>query len=114
MCRVNIDGFVNGLNQIERDLEESVGGTNNVQLTDLMPPPFITECTSGKFATINELFAAYPGEAKTQEEFTALIEGQEWNDFIRANTSYPNWEEMYKDAGVQYIAAKVRKAFGNG
>jgi hypothetical protein len=111
MSSMNIDGFVNKLKEVERDLERAVGGTRNVPLTELMPPAFIRECTDGKFNTIDEITAAYPGEAKTQEELTALLASREWNAFIKANTSFETWDEMMKGAGGHYLTGKVKQIF---
>lgn len=70
-------------------------GPRSVPIADLLTPTFLSRCS--RFQSAAELFEASGFTVNSQEDFAAIPD-QQWDTFIRQNTSYSTWEEMLKAA----------------
>lgn len=99
---------VSGLDELSRKIKDlakraqDLDGQHEVPLAELMPPEFVSGCTS--FASLEELFEASPFKIDSAEDFKAIPDA-EWDTFIAESTSFASWQEMQK-AAVQARTAK--------
>lgn len=93
------------LEKLQKNLKE-MDGTQEVKLTDLMNESFISTCS--KFSSIEELIDASGYKVESKEDFEAIPD-DEWDDFIKNNTTYENWLEMQKSAGTEFAKAQLFK-----
>lgn len=98
------------LEQLKKNLAE-VAGTTQVKLVDLMPSQFVSNCS--KFASLEELFQASGFKVESPEDFAAIPD-DEWDAFIKENTTYANWLEMQKTAHSEYAAKYLKVALAKG
>ncbi|ABF42474.1 conserved hypothetical protein [Candidatus Koribacter versatilis Ellin345] len=59
-----------------------------------------------QFISVDDLFAASDFKVETPEDFKAIPDDQ-WDDFIRKNTSYESWNAMLTDAASEWTAKKL-------
>src|SRR5947207_15498547 len=99
-----------GLDEFRRQLEdlknkfESVSGQHSVPLNEMLTPDFLATCST--FASAEEMFERSGFKVESQEDFAAIPD-EPWDDFISANTSYLNWQEMLKAAGAAWTKARL-------
>ena len=99
-----------GLDDLQRELEElaenarRLDGTNEVSLTDLLPPSFMRR--HSRFADIEELFDASPWTVTTADDFAAIPDEQ-WDQFIDEHTSFRDWERMQEAGAQQWVAKEL-------
>ena len=102
---------ITGLEQLERKLRDlsdraqSVSGTNSVPVSELLSPSFLAGCTL--FNSADELFEKSGFKVESQADFEAIPDDQ-WDDFIRDNTSFASWKEMLQAAGVAWMKGKLQ------
>jgi hypothetical protein len=99
-----------GLDEFQRKLTDlanraqSLSGTRNVPVTDLLTPEFVQACS--RFQSAEELFEASGFVINTPEDFAAIPDA-EWDTFISSNTSFSSWEAMLGDAGGAWAARQL-------
>jgi hypothetical protein len=51
------------------------------------------------------IFKASGFDIKSADDFKAIPDDQ-WDNFSRANTTFPNWHEMLGEAGTAFVKMK--------
>jgi len=103
---VEFDGFEE-LSKKLNDLAEkaeSVHGTHEVPLSELLTPGFLAKHT--RFLSEDELFEASGFEVKTAEDFEKIPD-DEWDQFIQQNTPFATWSDMLSAAGTEWTQKKL-------
>lgn len=100
-----IKSDMSGLKKLAENAKK-MHGTNEVKLTDLMPPEFISNCS--QFENIEQLFDSSGFKVESKEDFAAIPDN-EWEEFIVSNTSFNSWEEMQKQAMTEYAKKQLFK-----
>ena len=101
---------VTGLSEFQRSLKElgeridAVSGEQNVPMTELLKPDFLASCST--FSSVQEMFDRSGFKVESQADFAAIPD-DDWDAFIRANTSYFSWQEMLQAAGAAWTKAKL-------
>ena len=101
---------ITGLDEIQRKLEDmsrraqSISGTQNVPIPELLTPEFLRQCS--RFNSASDFFEASGFKVETSEDFAAIPD-DEWDEFIRANTSYATWKTMMGEAVKGWTAKKM-------
>jgi hypothetical protein len=101
---------IKGLDKLQnqlRDLSRSakkLDGQHSIPLLELLNDGFISKHT--KFQSAEQLFQASGYKFETQEDF-ANIPDKEWDEYIRANSSFDNWESMQSAAALDWTKAKL-------
>lgn len=101
---------ISGIDRVERRLKDlsrraqELHGQHSVLFSELMSPEFISNCS--RFSSLEELFSASNFKIESMEDFKAIPD-EEWDTFIRNNTSYSSWEEMQHDAAKIWTANQL-------
>ncbi|WP_328222445.1 hypothetical protein [Aeromonas caviae] len=93
------------LKQLQENLKK-VSETTQVTLAELMPHLFISNCS--KFTSLEELFESSGFKIDSPEDFAAIPD-DEWNIFIKENTTYEDWSEMQQAAAAEYFKSALNK-----
>jgi hypothetical protein len=93
------------LDNLRKNLSE-LSGTTEVKLVDLMNADFISSCS--EHSSLEELIDASGFKVESKEDFEA-IPGEEWEVFIKDNTSHESWLEMQNSALLAYTKANLFK-----
>lgn len=91
------------VNELDRKQKEN-GGSVNVPFTELFNDKFMVKYTS--FKTLDELFEKSGFKVESQEDFKNIPDA-EWDIFIKENTKFSSWEEMYSEAATKYVATQL-------
>ncbi len=102
---MTVKSNLSGLKRLAKNAEE-MHGKHQVKLIDLMPNEFIRKHSN--FNSLEELFNASGYEVKTPEDFAAIPD-QEWESFIVNNTKFESWEDMRRQAAVEYTKRQLFK-----
>lgn len=102
MLKVKIDD--SGLRKLTKSLEELARG-EQVALHDLLNQQFMKKYT--EFNSLEEMLKNCPLNANTVDEFEALAETKEWNDYIRQHTRFDNWQDMLHTAVAERVKRKL-------
>ena len=94
-----------GLKRLQENLEQ-IGGTHNVPLLELLSPPFMSKHTD--YSTFEAMLEASPFKVETAEDFKAIPD-EEWEVYVRKATRFDSWQEMQKEAGVEWLRANLLK-----
>ncbi len=92
---------VTGIRELQNHLSdlqqkvERLAGTKQVSLPNLLTPGFLSQCS--RFNTADEMFKASGFKVESLEDFKAIPDA-EWDEFVRANTSYISWHVMLGEA----------------
>lgn len=96
---------MNGFDDLAKQMDDlaqrakDLDGPHNVPVAELMPPEFISKCSS--FETIDALFEASPFKIESAEDFAAIPDDA-WDEFIVQNTSFESWEAMQQEAATEW------------
>ena len=83
---------------------QNLEGPRNVPIADLLTPALLSRCS--RFKSAAELFEASGFTVNSQEDFAAIPDDQ-WDAFIKQNTSYSTWDEMLKAAGAAWVRREL-------
>ena len=97
-----------GLQRLQENLSR-VGGTNQVPLTELLSPEFMSKHTD--FPSFEAMLAASPFKVETAEDFKELPD-DEWASYVRRVTRFDSWVEMQKEAGVAWLRGQLLRGVG--
>jgi hypothetical protein len=92
---------IKGLKEFQRKLDDlsasakKISGTRSVPVAELLTPVFLSKCS--RFKSAEEFFEASGFTVASQKDLKAIPEDQ-WDDFIKKNTSYSNWQAMLNAA----------------
>lgn len=101
---------ITGLDELQRKLRalsertEAIGGEHSVPIGDLLTPTFLAGCTL--FNSADELFEKSGFKVETQADFEAIPD-DDWEGFVRGNTSFASWKEMLQAAGARWAEDKI-------
>lgn len=95
---------IKGLDELSKRLKK-LSQVSKIPLTEMLSPQFISSCS--RFKDAQELFEASGYPVNTAEDLAAIPDA-EWDTYIRENTSYPDWASLYKSAGDEWVAGKLR------
>lgn len=90
-----------------RDFSKRVGRLaeqKEVKLVDLFNDGFMQRHT--KFASLQALVDASPWKDTPTEDFGSVLESVEWDQHVRANTSFESWVKM-RDFAVGEWAKRI-------
>ena len=100
-----------GLGEFQRKLNdmahrtESVSRNHSVPLPELLTPDFLRRCS--RFQSAEEMFEASGFKVESAEDFAAIPDA-EWDEFVRAHTSFPSWEAMLGKAGGEWATRRLK------
>ena len=89
--------------KLQKNLEE-VSGTNTYNLSDVLTIDFIRANTT--FGSYDDMIGE-SGLELTETTVEDLCSNEELNKFIKENTPFENFEDMYTLATTEYVANKV-------
>ena len=101
---------ITGLDELTRKLQnlsdqaEALHGGHTLPISELLSPSFLATCTL--FNSADEMFEKSGFKIESQADFEAIPDDQ-WDDFIRGNTSFPSWKEMLQAAGAAWARNKL-------
>ncbi len=98
-----LDDFQRKLNDMAHRAEGS-SGSHRVPLPELLTPDFLRRCS--RFQSVEEMFEASGFKIDAEDDFAAIPD-IEWDEFIRANTSFPSWEAMLGEAGGAWAVRRL-------
>ena len=88
---------VTGLRELERKLKnigdraQKLQGLTNVPLPELLTSEFLKTCS--RFSSVTEMFNASGFVITNADNFKAVAD-ERWDEFIRQNTSFADWNEL--------------------
>ena len=88
---------VTGLKELEQKLKDigdraqKLQGTTNVPLSELLTVEFLKTCS--RFNSLSEMFNASGYVITNADDFKAVPDDQ-WDKFIKQNTSFADWNEL--------------------
>ena len=102
----SVDGFdelIKDLDQLAKNAE-SLSGTHEVSLGELLTSDFIQSCSS--YSSVDEMLNAGGFYIESIEDFEAIPE-KELDAHISQTTHYASWEDMLGKATEAYVASKL-------
>jgi hypothetical protein len=105
MFKMRIDGldkFKRRLQQLERNARE-FHGEHRVPVLELLNEEFMHRHTS--FASLQAMFAAF---GLSDEEFVTSDDARK-DELIRSKTRFPSWQDMLKEASVEWSKKQLFK-----
>ena len=97
------DKITNHLKKLSQRLEE-LDGTHTIPFDELFPDSFMTANT--KFASIQEMLDKSGFEVATREDFAAIPD-DDWDRYVRANTTFESWSAMQGSAVQAWTSKKM-------
>lgn len=79
-------------------------GPQSVPLTEILNPQFVSSHT--RFADVDSLFKESGFKIDSQEDLKAIPD-DEWDQFIRRETTFASWKEMLSVAGAQWAKKQL-------
>lgn len=79
---------------------QSMNGTSNVDFNDLFSTEFMKKYTNK--TDIYEFIEASNLDVHSQEDFNAVMQTNDWNHYVKRNTRFNSWHEMYEKALGEY------------
>jgi hypothetical protein len=75
-----------------------------VPLLELLTPSFVSACS--QFWDAEALFKASGFSVESQDDFNAIPQS-DWDEFIRANTSFENWQALLDAAVAEWTKKQL-------
>lgn len=103
MFKFTLEGTENlerRLEKLQKDIEENAG-LEEISFNELFNPEFMQK--HSRFASAEALREASPFKIESEESFN----DERWDAFIRSVTSFESWQDMLKQAGIEYLQRKV-------
>jgi hypothetical protein len=104
--KIELKGFKE-LEKNFKDLQrkaQEINGTNNVTFSELFSSSFLS--MHSKFSSIDELFSASSFKISSQDDFEKIPQ-IELDNFIKNNTDFNDWEEMFNAAFADWTKKKL-------
>jgi len=96
---------LSGLRKLEQNMR-TLSGTQRVALTEILSPAFMRAHT--RFSSFENMLEKSPFTVKTAEDFRAIPDA-EWEAYVRRSTKFTSWEAMQKQAGAEWVKARLLK-----
>ena len=103
---VKITGFdklEKELNRIQRNAE-ALSGTKEVSFAELFTPGFMSQNTA--VSSFDAFLEAGGYRVNSKEDFAAIPE-DEFDKYVKANSKFNSWQEMFHSASQAYLAKKL-------
>ncbi|OZT77783.1 hypothetical protein [Salinicoccus roseus] len=97
------DEFEKKLNRMAKNAQE-LEGDNTVSFVDLFPESFMSKNT--KYANMQEFMDDFEPNM-TSEEFKEIQDSDEWNEFVKSNSNFEDWDSMIGTATEEYAANQL-------
>ncbi|EWH19962.1 hypothetical protein CHCC14600_2599 [Bacillus licheniformis] len=100
----------NGFKEFDRKLKKmqqkasELEKGQELQLNELFTDSFMKKNT--KFSSLDEMLDKSPFTIETQQDFESIPDDL-WDDFVRENSKFFNWEEMQQEARNIYVAKQL-------
>ncbi|AYC51936.1 hypothetical protein EI976_05390 [Bacillus licheniformis] len=100
----------NGFKEFDRKLKKmqqkasELEKGQELQLNELFTDSFMKKNT--KFSSLDEMLDKSPFTIETQQDFESIPDDL-WDDFVRENSKFFNWEEMQQEAANKYVAKQL-------
>ncbi|MFC8150415.1 hypothetical protein ACFUP3_11980 [Bacillus paralicheniformis] len=100
----------NGFKEFDRKLKKmqqqasELEKGQELQLNELFTDSFMKKNT--KFSSLDEMLDKSPFTIETQQDFESIPDDL-WDDFVRENSKFFNWEEMQQEAANIYVAKQL-------
>ncbi|PAC96371.1 MULTISPECIES: hypothetical protein [Bacillus subtilis group] len=100
----------NGFKEFDRKLKKmqqkasELEKRQELQLNELFTDSFMKKNT--KFSSLDEMLDKSPFIIETQQDFESIPDDL-WDDFVRENSKFFNWEEMQQEAANIYVAKQL-------
>jgi len=101
---------IKGAKEVQQKLRDlsnrarQLDGPQNVSILELLTPSFLSTCS--RFESAHEMFEASGFKIESKEDFKAIPDA-EWDEFIKKNTSFPNWRQMLEAAAVPWTKQRL-------
>lgn len=102
MIKIKLD--LKGLKRLQRGVER-IPKEQEVSFEKLFSKSFMARYT--KFKSINEMVDKSPFKVESEEDFKNIPD-LEWDKYVKENTSFQNWDEMFSKAGEEYLGKQVK------
>ncbi|MCY9225966.1 hypothetical protein MOF11_13120 [Bacillus haynesii] len=100
----------NGFKEFDRKLKKmqqkasELEKGQELQLNELFTDSFMKKNT--KFSSLDEMLDKSPFTIETQQDFESIPDDL-WDNFVRENSKFFNWEEMQQEAANIYVAKQL-------
>lgn len=98
---LNFKDFAKEMDRLARSFEELEG---SVPFERLLTPSFMSRRT--RFGSFEEMLDRSPFEVSSTEDFLAIPD-EEWDRYVRDNTSFPSWDGLLETAVGEYVGRKL-------
>lgn len=102
MIKIKFD--LKGLNRLQREIKR-ITKEQEVSFEKLFSQSFMARYT--KFKSINEMVDESPFKMENEEDFKNIPD-LEWDNYVKENTSFQNWNEMFSKAGEECLGKQVK------
>ncbi|TKX69257.1 hypothetical protein [Halorubrum sp. SP9] len=101
-----MDGIDEAIDELEelRASAEKMDGENEMAITDLFPPRFMTQYS--EYEDFGEFIEDSPWTVESADDFEGIPE-DEWDDYVRENTTFDGWENMQETAGSEWAKRQL-------
>lgn len=97
-----------GLEELKKKMQE-LEKTEQVSFSELFDQNFMRENTT--FASMEEMFEKSGFKIDSPQDFEA-VPSDEWDQYVRSNTDFDDWEQMQAAAAKRYFDRKIKDVFG--
>ena len=100
----------NGFKEFDRKLKKmqqkasELEKGQELQLNELFTDSYMKKNT--KCSSLDEMLDKSPFTIETQQDFESIPDDL-WDDFVRENSKFFNWEEMQQEAANIYVAKQL-------
>ncbi|MEG9437830.1 hypothetical protein JAO29_16910 [Edaphobacter sp. HDX4] len=103
---IKLEGFDDLSRKLEdlADRAESLHGTQQVPLSELLTPGFLAKHT--RFLSEDEMFEASGYKVDTAGDFEKIPD-EDWDEFIRQNTPFAAWSDMLSAAATEWTRKRL-------
>lgn len=104
---------ITGLNELQKKLKklnsdiDEIAKERAVSFDELLPPSFMRKHT--QFSSFKEMVEKSPFKVESAEDFKKLPDAER-DPYVRAKTSFSNWQEMISRAAEEYQGKRVQAA----
>ncbi|MFW6027153.1 MAG: hypothetical protein ACOCRX_12530 [Candidatus Woesearchaeota archaeon] len=104
------DFEMEGFDELQKNLKklqnkaEELDGRNNIPFDELFNNNFMRRYTN--YNSIDEMIEESNFKVETEEDFKKISE-DDWDEFIKKNTKFDNWQQMINKAGEEWVAKKL-------
>ena len=98
------DMDITGFDKLGKALDKLGKVLDEGTLGELLTNDFIRSCSG--FANLDEMEKGSPVDGAEPHKIAAILETPEWDEWIKANTSYTNWANMLQEA-IEHRAQMV-------